>query len=240
MDFDPEAEWPALKSLAEAGAATTLVDRIAGFADGAARVSLYRLTIRKLAFEPWDNKDLDVMTAVADAALDDCDRLGGDYVQQAAAISYNTSANLADCWDDDFRREPRHFEKGIEYARRSLQYRKILEKGPRSLALATWALGKHQQSLGRQGEALGSFRRCLDLETAAATEEGRSAEVSVDAPDGYLIAVGYLALMENDQTCLRELAAVLKDHPDREDAEVIRSQLVATARQLGISFDSES
>lgn len=241
MSLDHESEWPELKQLAEAGETSAILDRIRTVGDDAERVSLYRFAIRKLSFDEWQNKNLDVMTAVADAAIADCEQLGGDYLQQANVILFNTSANLADCWTDDFKREPRHFKKGIEYAKRALWYRDHLGKGPGPKAMATWALGKHQQSLGLLNEAKETFRKCLALETEAAAEAGKPAEISTEAPDGYLIAAGYAALMESNQADLAKLKAVLeemvaKGGDPKDDAELIIGQLVETGKQLGIDF----
>lgn len=241
MPTDHESLWPDLKRSAEAGAVDELISRIQNVPEEAERVSLARSVIRKLAFEPWHNKDLDVMTAVADWAIAECERLGGDYLQQANVICFNTSANLADCWGDDFRREPRHFVAGLHYAQRALWYRDHIGKGPGARAMATWALGKHQQSLGHLEESLASFHRCLLLEREAAVEAGKPADLSGDAPPGYLIATGYVALLEGDLATLEKLARVLREMcarggEDKEEADIIEGQLRETGRQLGIEF----
>ncbi|MFI5387664.1 MAG: hypothetical protein ACHQ50_16265 [Fimbriimonadales bacterium] len=241
MSLDHEAEWPHLRSLAESGDSAAILDRIRAVEDDGERISLYRFTIRKLAFDEWKNKSLDVMTAITDAAIGDCEELGGDYLQQANVILFNSSANLADCWADSFPREPRHFEKGIEYAKKALWYRDHLGKGPGPKAMATWALGKHQQSLGRLEEAKETFRRCLELETEAAAEAGKPAEISAEAPNGYLIAAGYVALMEKNGADLAKLKGILDEMiahggDPKDDAEIILGQMVETARHLDLRF----
>lgn len=238
MPTDVDQRWVKLKALAERGRTSEILADIQSEADDATRIALFRSTIRHMAFDVWRNKDLDVMTAVADAAIEDCEQLGGDYLQQANVVCFNASANLADCWSDDFPREPRHFEKGIEYAKKALWFRDHLAKGPGALAMATWALGKHQQSLGRIEEATETFRRCLDLEIQAAHQAGKPAEIDAGAPAGYLIAAGYLGLMTGDRPTLLRLETVLSDMEaaggePREEAEIISGQLRETAKQLG-------
>jgi hypothetical protein len=240
VSFDHEREWLGLKRLAEAGDAAAILEHIQAQEDPGERISLYRFTIRKLAFDAWSNKNLDVMTTIADAAIADCEILGGDYLQQANLICYNTSANLCDCWGDDFPRERRHFEKGIEYAKKALWFRDHLAKGPGALSMATWALGKHQQSLGLAADARASFERCVELEREASKESGKPIAIVAQAPSGYLIARGYLALMDGDREALAELRALLKSMEaaggeSREDAEIIAGQLQETAKHMGIA-----
>jgi len=241
MANDPEQIWPDLKPLAESGQVEELIAAIRAVRDGVDRVGLCRTVIRHLAFDVWQNQNLDVMTAVADFAIADCEALGGDFLEQANVICYNTSANLCDCWADGFRREPRHFEKGLEYAKKALWFREHLGKGPGSKGMATWALGKHQQSLGRLDKALATFRQCLALEVEAAKENAKPAEVVAGAPDGYLIAAGYVALLENDVATLGRLKNVLDSMlaaggDAKDDAEIIAGQLRETAKQLGSTF----
>jgi len=241
MATAPEQFWPDLKPLAESGQIEALLSSIRAVGDDSDRIGLCRTVMRHLAFDDWQNKDLDVMTAVADFAIADCQELGGDFLEQANLICYNASANLCDCWGDGFHREPRHFEKGIEYAKNALWFRDHLGKGPGSKAMATWAIGKHQQSLGRLEEARDTFRRCLELETEAAYEAGKPASISSDAPDGYLIAAGYVALLEGDSASLGRLKEVLDSMiasggEEKDDAEIISGQLRETATQLGVAL----
>lgn len=241
MATEPNEVWSELKPLAESGRVDEILARIRGVGDDAERIALSRATMRHLAFGEWQNKDLDVMTAIADYAIEECEGLAGDFLEQANIICYNTSANLCDCWADDFSREPRHFEKGIAYAKKALWFRDHLGKGPGSKAMANWALGKHLQSLGRLDEAAESFRHCLDLETEAAKADGKPTAISSDAPDGYLIAAAYVALIERDRSVLEQLKLVLdemlaKGGEAKIDAEIIITQLRETAKQLGIDY----
>lgn len=241
IPIDQDQLWEELRPMAERGTTAALLGRIRDIEDDGERISAYRATMRKLTFSPWENKNLDVMVAVADAAIAECEHLAGDYFEQANIISFNTSANLADCWNDDFPRERRHYEKGIEYAEKALWYREHLGKGPGKMAMAVWALGKHQQSLGMIEEARAAFRRCLSLEEEAAAEAGKPCEIVKEAPDGYLIARAYVALIENIPQDLRMLATALDQMEAeggdvRADAEIIRGQVIETAKQLGITF----
>ncbi len=238
MSFDHAAEWPGLKSLAEAGDSAGLLATIGGIEDDGARISLYRFVIRKLAFDDWENKNLDVMIALADAAIADCENLAGDFLQQANLICFNTAANLADCWADGFNRELRHFEKGLAYAKKGAWYRDHLDKPNGSKAMAQWAIGKHSQSLGLIVEARAAYGRALEFETLAAAEAGKPAEISSEGPAGYLIAAGYVALLDGDAIALGNLvqvceAMVAAGGTAKAEAEIIVLQLRETARLMG-------
>lgn len=238
---DPDAQWNDLRPFAERGDMEGLLAYIDRNPEIPDRISLYRLAIRKLAFAPWENKTLEPMIVVAEAAIAECERIGGDYLEQANIICFNTSANLCDCWDDGLPREERHYRKGIEFAKKAIWYREHLSKGPGKMAMAMWALGKHQQSLGSIEDARKTFHRCLELEEQAAKESAKPTELSPDAPDGYLIARGYVALIDRDTDTLHELLRVLDEMEAsggdlRQDAEIIRPQLLATAKQLDLAL----
>ena len=227
--MDQEAVWRELRTFAEAGDTDALLRRIAAVEDDGERITLYRFVIRQLAFSEWKNKSLDVMIGVADAAISDCEALGGDYLEQANIVLYNVSANLADCWGDEFARERRHFDKGLAYARRAVWYREHLSKPPGSKAMAWWAVGKHLHSLGDYSGALEAFKTCLTFEEAAAAEAGKPSAVSADAPPGYLIAWGWTALLTNAAEVERlwpvldEMAS--RGGEDKVEADIVRGQL---------------
>ena len=233
--------WASLKAMAEAGNFEGMTAAIRAVPEGKERVSLYSSTIRHLAFEPWANRNLDVMIALADQAIAECESGGDDMLQQANVLCFNMCANLADCWADEFVREPRHHEKGIEYARRALELRRQLKRGPGAEAMAMWGLGKHQQSLGRLDEARASFERCLTLESEADVAAGKKAAVGKDASDAYLIAAGYVALLARDTGTLTAIRELLEERigqggEARSDAEIILGQLRETGRQLAMDF----
>jgi hypothetical protein len=230
--MNAENAWSELMPLAEGGRVHEMLACLQAVPEGEERINCCRVVIRGLAFEDWDNKNLDVMTAIADYAIAEGERLGGEFFQSANVICFNTSANLCDCWGDDFPRLPHHFEKGLDYAEHSLRLRRELGKGPLAEAKATWAIGKHQQSLGWLREATDSFRRCLELEKKAARANGKPEEVGAGAPDGLLIATAYLALMEGDRRVLDSVKTVLEEMEDKTDAGIIGSQLRETAKTI--------
>lgn len=230
-------EWTELRPLAETGQIGQLLMHARVVSDPGERIAFCQSLIRNLAFDEWNPKDFDIMTAVADYAIDQCEGLGGDSLEAANVIAYSTSANLCDCWGDDFDRKPRHFKKGIEYARKALWLRSCLGKGPGPEAMATWALGKHQLSLGRTRDAAASFRKCLQLETVAANEAGLPASICLEASDTYLIAAAYVALMQRDRRTLAALREVVDEMATsggeaKTDAEIISSQLRETAKTI--------
>ena len=230
-------DWAELRPLAEARQVGLLLSSLNTVADAEERIAVSQRLIRHMAFDEWENKDLDVMTAVADFAIEEGERVGGDLLEAVNVTSYNTSANLCDCWGDGFQRKPKHFKKGIDYARKALWLRSCLGKGPGPEAMATWALGKHQHSLGRIRDATRSFRKCLLLETLAAKGAGKPAEVCVGTTDGYLIAASYLALMERNRVLLASVKEVLhqmvaQSEDAKVNADIISSQLLETAKMI--------
>lgn len=232
--MDENELWSELKPLAEAGDSAGMMAQIEQIEDVPERIAAYRTAIRKMAFDPWENKTLDPMIALADRVIELCELEGGDMLQQANVICFNTSANLADCWTNGFPHEERHFRKGLAYAEKALWYREHLGKPAGAKALAMWAIGKHRQSLGMP-EALDAFEECLRLETEAAEAAGKPAAISGEAPAGYLIAAGYVAIVTADQTTLDQVLAVCHQWESaggeaREDAEIIAPQLRETAR----------
>lgn len=238
---DQEALWSDLKPLAERGDKDALLGEIKKIENDGERIATYRFVVRKLMFTPWENRNLDMMTAVSDACIADAELLAGDFLDQANIMCYNASANLCDCWNDGFDREPRHHEKGIAYAKKALWYRDHLGKGPARIAMAMWALGKHQQSLGQLEEARATFQKCVALEEEAARETGQPTEISTEASEGYIIARSYLALMDRNVDDLREVFRVLDEMEaqggdPKQDAEIIRPQLITTGKQLGLDL----
>ena len=105
------------------------------------------------------------MIELGDAALSHA--LSINEKDEANIVCFNMSANLCDCWNDAFKRERRHFERGLAYADRALEFRRQLGKTPDKVAMAHWARGKHLLSLGRFSDAISAFKENYDCVVAA-------------------------------------------------------------------------
>jgi hypothetical protein len=179
----------------------------------------------------------------AGAAREDADRIW--WTDQANIHCYNVSANLADCWDDGFICDRSDFEKGLELANRAVSFREQLQKPPASLAMATWAQGKHLLSLRRFDEARAAFERSLACEREVAASLGLSQEVEAGAHFGLILCHGYLALTamaqgSTDAAALYDaVITACEQHgrlgtDEKADADVGLAQLRASRVQIGL------
>ena len=83
--------------------------------------------------------------AASEAAPDDQAREG--LLQGASILSYNLSADLADCWPGDEKERTRaHFEAGLAAAKDCVRWREELQNPPGTLSMAWWAKGMHPRS----------------------------------------------------------------------------------------------
>jgi hypothetical protein len=93
----------------------------------------------------------------------------------ANILSYNLSADLADCWDPDGReRTAAHFEVGLAAALDCIRWREELNKPAGPHSMAWWARGMHELSLGRHAESVASFERSLDFAKEASPKMPRA------------------------------------------------------------------
>ena len=111
---------------------------------------------------------LDRMREIYEASISEALAIAdGDeaLIEHANVLSYNLSANLADCWDDAV--EPRtieHFQAGIVAANRCLELRKKLKKPPAAMAMAFFTLGVHEYSLQHYADAEKAWSQKLEYE----------------------------------------------------------------------------
>jgi hypothetical protein len=189
-----EAFWPEFKALAEAGKCQDIINTVQKLPTPKEQVSLLRFTVRGLMFRDWANKSLNPIIQLGDLAIATALNCGD--TEEANVVCYNMSANLADCWNDGFTRNPEHFKKGLQYADRALEFRKQLKKGPGPFALAYWARGIHQYSLGDLSFAEASFNESLKSAQENAKAENKPVSISKETPFSILIAFGYLAIAQ--------------------------------------------
>jgi hypothetical protein len=202
----PDVHWDEMRSLMEKEGPDAVIAFIAGFDDAEQRRKLFSFARFSFAINEWEGKNLDAVLAVANAGIAEGLRQAeaatsaeeaAKLVDFANAMSYDLSADLAECWPGDtLPREKRHFEAGLKAAEDCIRWREELHKGPGPFAMAYWAKGMHQLSLGDVAGSKESFKKSFDANVEVAKEEGTPAEVSPEAGYGLILADGYLGLAE--------------------------------------------
>jgi hypothetical protein len=202
----PDARWDEMRGLMEEAGPEAVIEFINGFEDDEQRRQLYSFGRFAFAMKEWEGKNLDALVAVANAGIAEGLRQAeaatsaedsAKLVDFANVLSYNLSADLAECWPGDtLPREKRHFEAGFEAAEDCIRWREELGKGPGPFAMAYWAKGMHQLSLGDVDGAVVNFKKSLEYNVEVAKEEGTAAEVSAEAGFGLILADGYVGLAE--------------------------------------------
>ena len=211
---DPEqSQREALAQVYAEGGADKVVAFIQGTADPAARSGLYMLARRVLPDRSAAVRRFDDVIRIARAGIAETLRQAElararentdeakECIDHANKLSYNLSADLAACWPgDEAPRERRHFETGLRAAYDCVVWRQELGKPPDRRAMAHWAAGIHQLSLGNQVEALCAFEAAfgLALEAAAAgdpTHDGKpEAYVKQNGDFGVILYFGYAGI----------------------------------------------
>lgn len=195
------------------GGADKVVAFIQGTADPAERRTLYMLARRVLPDRTAQVRRFDDVIRIARAGIAETLRQAElararenaeeakECIDHANKLSYNLSADLAACWPgDEAHREKHHFETGLRAAYDCLVWRQELGKPPDRRAMAHWAAGIHQLSLGNEVEALCAFEAAfgLALESAAAgdpTHDGKpEAYVKQNGDFGVILYFGYAGI----------------------------------------------
>jgi hypothetical protein len=157
-------------------------------------------------------------------------------IDSANRLSYNLSADLAECWPgDEAPRERHHFEAGLRAAYDCVVWRQELGKPPDRRAMAHWAAGMHQLSLENLVEALCAFEAAFGLAldsavTADGQDDGKpEAYVKPNGNFGVTLYYGYAGIARRllgDESGARQLelacaafADTLKSPKDKEVAE---------------------
>jgi hypothetical protein len=202
----PDRHWEEMRKLMEGEGAEAVIKFIDAFEDDEQRRQLYSFARFAFAMKEWEGKNLDALIAVANAGIAEGLRqaqaapsaeTSAKLVDFANVLSYNLSADLAECWPGDtLPRERRHFEAGLKAAEDCIRWREELAKGPEPFAIAYWAKGMHQLSLGDVDGAVENFEKSRAYNVDAAKEEGGATEVSAEAGFGLILAEGYVGLAE--------------------------------------------
>ena len=240
-----QEHWPAMQAAVESEGAAGVIKLISGFDDDLERRVLYMFSRQGLVMGDWTGKNFDDCIAVATAGIEELlrqaeaatdDETRNMRFDGANVISYNLSADLADCWPgDDTPRAARHFERGYDAALDCLKWRGLLNKGPGPFMMAWWAKGMHELSLGRYQDSVASFTHSL----AFAKDDARDQElpILVNAEGTYTVIVGagYLGLarlLAGDEAgqvqydeAIAAFTAQLEDAEKKDDAQFGIDQL---------------
>jgi hypothetical protein len=237
-----------LRSVLEEGGADRVVAFIQGTPGPELRRRLYMLARHVLPDRETGDRRFDDVIRIARAGIAEALRQAElargrsdadearECIDLANKLSYNLSADLADCWPGDKApRERRHFEAGLRAAYDCVVWREELGKPPDRRAMAHWAAGMHQLSLENVVEALCAFEAAfgLALETAAAggAEEDTRPEdyVKANGDFGVILYYGYAGIARHllgDETGTRQyeqacaaFTGTLKNPKDKEVAE---------------------
>ncbi|UCE28134.1 MAG: hypothetical protein JSW52_05140 [Candidatus Coatesbacteria bacterium] len=201
----PEIHWDEMKTAMESGGTDAVVEFINGFEDEERR-KLYSFAQRAFYGNEWEGKSFDGYVEIVNAGIaeglrqseaaadpDEAARLK-DF---ANVLSYNLSADLAECWPgDETPREKRHFEAGLKAAEECVHWREELGKGPFPFSIAYWAKGMHELSLGDKENALADFKKSFDYAVEYEKAEGVSSEISPEGNFVVILGAGYVGLAE--------------------------------------------
>ena len=180
-DLD-QAHRDKLRSVFEEGGGAKVVAFIQGTPDPELRRKLYTLARQVLPQRTDAKRTFDDVIRIARAGIAEGLRQAElarakshtdearECIDFANRVSYNLAADLAECWPgDEARRERRHLEAGLRAAYDCIVWRQELGKPPDRRAMAHWAAGMHQLSLGNLVEALFGFEAALGLSLQATT-----------------------------------------------------------------------
>ena len=168
------------------------------------RLQLYDLTRELYIFREWEGRNIDDYITVMDSGIEEALSQANNasdsftitvFLDMANAMSYNLSADLAECWPGDtLTRHRSHFERGLSAALQCIEWRHELDKGPYPFFMAYWAAGIHQLSLDRPREAIYSFVKSLNNAQQLTIDAGRPLGVTPEVGFELLLAHGYLGL----------------------------------------------
>jgi tetratricopeptide (TPR) repeat protein len=199
-------------------------------------------------FGPWAGKELDDYVAMADAGIEEAMRQAKEatateeieaLVDRANVMSYNLSADLAECWPGDtLSRAPRHFERGLSAALQCVEWRMELEKGPYPLFIAYWAAGMHQLSLGRDEQALYTLNQALNRAQQHTIDSGLPLGLAPEAGFDLILAHGYLGIALEQcgrgsrqyDLAVRAFEQAIEEYPDRAGDYAFGISQLETAR----------
>ena len=240
-----DESWPAMQQAVETGGGTAVIEFINSRKEDQQRRVLYMFANRGLVNKEWSGKNFDDYITIADAGIKhflswaesaEDEKTRNGRVDSANILSFNLSADLANCWPgDEAPREKRHFERGLQAAAQCIRWREELDKpgGPRSMA--QWAHGMHQVSLGDAAGAVTSFTAAMEHGKQAAKDNDLAADVSANGGFLAIVAAGYLGIAQQIAgdaagkgqyaEALEAFKAQLADDKKKDDAQFGIDQL---------------
>jgi tetratricopeptide (TPR) repeat protein len=233
----PDVHWDDMRREMESYGAASVVEFIRGFDDATERLKLYQFAQQAFGGREWEGKNFDDLIALVNAGIEEgiaqSDNAENEDVAAkrkdfANVLSFNLSADLAECWPgDEAPREQRHFAAGQKAAEDCIRWREELGKGPFPFALAYWAKGAHQTSLGDYQGAVDSFRKAFEFGKKAAVVEGNKPTIDADGGFVPILNYGYLGLAKRlagdeggaamfDEACAA-FEQMIEKHEDKKD-----------------------
>ncbi len=198
-----ERRWEELKAAMERGGAADVIRYLEVIEDPETRRTAYAVAQKGFGNREWAGRNFDALIEVVSEGIGDTlaqalqaedGETAWKLTDFANRLSYNLSADLAECWPgDEAPRERQHFEAGLRAAEDCVRWRRELGKPPDRRAMAYWAVGMHQLSLGNFHEARGAFETASGLARVAVVGTGRD-EVKAGSEFGVVLYAGYLGI----------------------------------------------
>jgi hypothetical protein len=232
----PEIHWPAMQSAMEnegVEATIAVIEKI----ELPQRLNLFAFAQQAFGQRAWKNKSLAKQTELVKAgicaamefsksiSLDGDAERAANIKDFANVMSFNLSADLAECWPgDDVVRQETDLKAGLAAAEDCVRWRHELEKGPTPFSMAHWVLGMHQISLAQYEEAVKNFSQAVEYGQKAATANNRSSEITASGDFSPIVSYGYLGIAEtlagqsSGKEKLTKALAVFKEQAEQEPA----------------------
>jgi hypothetical protein len=241
-----------LRAAHERGGPAEVIRQMRAVDDPESRRALYQVAQRTFGPRDWPGKSLDAMITIVSACIEETleqaraaksPEAARDITDFANRMSYNLSADLAECWPEDTTpREPRHFEAGLRAAEECVRWRRELGKAPDRRAMGYWAVGMHQLSLGNLHESLGAFDTATGLAREAVAGTGKE-EIKPGGDFGVILYAGYAGIVrwklgdprgraEYERACEAFQGPASRSEEEKEDAEFGFAQLRYVAEKF--------
>jgi hypothetical protein len=197
-----EKHWQGLKQAVEKGGGTEAVSFIEKF-EGLEKRVMYSFARMGLVMGDWQNKNFDDYIIVVDHGIamleKEAEKAAEEHkvqwLKRLHALNYNLSADIADCWPgDDQPRTQEHFVRALKAAEYCIKLQDTIRGGDGILSMDYWAKGMHEFSLGKMKEAVVSWTKSYEYAKESAKQDGKTDEVTKNAPFGIILGLGYVGL----------------------------------------------
>lgn len=201
---------------------------ILGKADLLERRVLFMFARNELTLEVVGAEGLDAVIVLVDAAIAENMRQREEEsdlsvkerrLDSTIPVSYNLAADLAFCWNDGFKREKRHFERGLRAGEFCLKWRTWQAKPvARRFAMCHWVCGVHRLALGDAAGARADFEKSMAFDCDAAGVTG--AVVDEKTPEAVLLIRGWMAVVDGEKDMLGRILGIFEERLKSTDEEV--------------------